>query len=64
LLDALDIKNRHRLVDPAGLLCMDDDDAITKAKVLAVQVGLDTPSSDPKRHIAVIDDAGSESFER
>ena len=57
-----DIKNVDRLVDPAGLSCINDDDAIAKAKELAVQVGLDTPSSDSKLHIAAINDAGGEIF--
>ena len=57
-----DIKNGHRIVDPAGLSCVDDNDAIAKARTLAVQARLDKSSSDPKRHIAVIDNAGSEIF--
>jgi len=55
-----DIKNGHRLVDAAGVLCIDDVDAILKAEALALRVGLDAPSFDPRRHIAVIDDTGGE----
>lgn len=55
-----DIKDGHRLVDPAGSECADDDDAIEKAKVLAIGVSLDKPEVDPKRHIAVINSDGTE----
>jgi hypothetical protein len=49
-----DIKDGHRLVDPAGSECESDDDAVEKAKVLAIGVSLDKPAVDPKRHIAVL----------
>ena len=55
-----DIKNGHRLVDPAGLSCADDTEAIAKAQMIALQIGQNKPSSDIKRHIAVIDDTGGE----
>ncbi len=50
-----DIKDGHRLVDPAGRECLDDKAAIEKAKVIAIQVSMDTPRIDPGRHIAVLD---------
>ena len=55
-----DIKNGHRLVDPSGMNLKTDDDAIARAKVLAIQVSLDTPLVDPKRHIAVLNQEGDE----
>ena len=55
-----DIKNGRRHVDPSGLACIDDNDAIAKAKVIALQVGLDVPSRDSTRHIVVLNDAGDE----
>jgi hypothetical protein len=55
-----DIKDGHTLVDPSGLDFKDDDDAIAKAEVIAIGVSLDKPAVDPKRHIAVINDAGRE----
>ena len=55
-----DIKDGHTLVDRSGLDFKDDDDAIAKAEVIAIGVSLDKPAVDPKRHIAVIDDAGQE----
>ena len=55
-----DIKNGHRLVDPSGMDFDSDDDAIARAKVFAIQVSLDTPKVDPKRHIAVLNQDGDE----
>jgi hypothetical protein len=55
-----DIKDGHTLVDRSGLDFKDDDDAIAKAEVIAIGVSLDKPAVDPKRHIAVINDAGRE----
>jgi hypothetical protein len=49
-----DIKDGHRLVDPSGFNCKNDDAAIEKARVLAIGVSLDKPAVDPKRHIAVL----------
>jgi hypothetical protein len=39
----------------AGLSCTDDDDAIAKAKALAVQVGLDTPGLTGVTHLVAFD---------
>lgn len=55
-----DIKNGHRLVDASGMNFANDEDAIARAKVLAIQVSLDTPKVDPKRHIAVLNQDGDE----
>jgi hypothetical protein len=52
-----DIKDGHRLVDPSGRDCKSDGDAIAAAEVIAVGVSLDAPAVDPKRHIAVLNDA-------
>jgi hypothetical protein len=52
-----DIKDGHRLVDPSGLSFKDNDDALAKAKVIAIGVSLDKPAVDPKRHIAVLNDS-------
>lgn len=49
-----DIKDGHRLVDPSGLDCKNDADAIEKAKVIAIGVSLDKPAVDPERHISVL----------
>ncbi len=50
-----DIKNGHRLIDPAGLVCTGDDDAVAKAKVIAAQIAQDTTSAEGQRNIAVMD---------
>ncbi len=57
-----DIKDGHRLVDPSGLDFKNDDEAIARAKVIAIGVSIDKPAVDPARHIAVIDDTGHEIF--
>jgi hypothetical protein len=57
-----DIKDGHRLVDPAGLDCNSDTEAIEKARVLAIGVSLDKPAVDPTRHIAVLNAARDEIF--
>jgi len=55
-----DIKNGHRLIDPAGMNFENDKAAIARAEVFAIQVSLDTPSVDPERYIAVLDGARDE----
>lgn len=57
-----DIKDGHRLVDPAGRNFKSDDEAIAWAKAFAIQVSLDTPKTDPKRHIAVLNQDRDEVF--
>ena len=53
-----DIKDGHTQVDPSGRDCESDKDAMETARVIAIGVSLDKPAVDPKRHIAVINDAG------
>jgi hypothetical protein len=48
-----DIKNGHRLIDPAGLDCRDDDDAMRSAKLIARRVSEDAHPAAP-RHISVL----------
>jgi hypothetical protein len=55
-----DIKDGHTLRDPSGRDCENDNDAMEKARVIAIGISLDKPAVDPKRHIAVINDAGQE----
>jgi hypothetical protein len=50
-----DIKDGHRLVDPAGSDCENDAAAIEKARVLAIGVSLDKSAVDPMRRISVLD---------
>jgi hypothetical protein len=58
-----DIKDGHGLVDPAGLECKNDSDAIERARVVAIGVSLDKPAVDPTRYISVINDARQEIFQ-
>jgi len=55
-----DIKDAHRLIDPSGLDCENDAEAIDRAKVIAIGVSLDKPEVDPERHIAIRNDAGQQ----
>jgi hypothetical protein len=48
-----DIKNGHRLIDPAGLDCRDDDEAIRSAEMIARRVADDAHPA-AARHISVL----------
>jgi hypothetical protein len=50
-----DIKNGHRLIDPSGLDCSGDDEAIANAKMIALQIAQDTSGAGGQRHIAILD---------
>jgi hypothetical protein len=50
-----DIKDGHRLVDPAGSNCKNDSAAMERARVMAIGVSLDKPAVDPTRRISVQD---------
>lgn len=47
-----DIKDGHRLIDPAGVECRDDDDAILKARMIASAIAEETHEG--ARKIAVL----------
>lgn len=53
-----DVEDGHRLFDPSGFVCDDDEDALAKARVLAINVALDKPDEDPERRIAIMRDDG------
>jgi len=55
-----DIKDGHSLIDPSGLICASDADAIGRARTLAIGVSLDKPLIDPERRITVRNEAGRE----
>lgn len=57
-----DIEEGHRLVYPSGRNFKDDLTAIECAKVIAIQVSMDTPRIDPTRCIAVLDANRKEIF--
>jgi hypothetical protein len=49
-----DIKNGHRLIDPEGLDCRDDQQAKDQAVVIARQIAADAPETSGGRKIAVL----------
>ena len=55
-----DVTNGHRLSDPTGFDCDDDDDAITQAAVFAIGVSLYRPGDGPDRRIAILNEDGRE----
>jgi hypothetical protein len=54
-----DVKKGHRLVDPAGFECVDDQEAIAKAILVARQIAMDAEASEG-RHVSVINSQGIE----
>jgi hypothetical protein len=58
-----DIKDGHRLLDPAGRECKNDTAAKDMAEALAIVVSIDTPAVDPMRYISVLNDARQEIFQ-
>ena len=48
-----DLTNGQRLVDPAGLDCKDDTEALDTARIIARQIGVAGPSS-PWRKLTVM----------
>jgi antirestriction protein ArdC len=58
-----DIKDGHRLVDPAGRECKNDTAAKEMGKALAIVVSVDMPAVDPTQYISVLNDARQEIFQ-
>ena len=54
-----DVKNGHRLVDPAGVDCKGDDAARRQGKAIADQIAVDVPKSQARR-VAVLNEQGCE----
>jgi hypothetical protein len=50
-----DVIDGHRLPDPAGLECRDDEEATAHARTIARQIATDAPTA-AQRHIVVIND--------
>ena len=57
-----DIKDGHRVIDPGGLICADDAEAIGRAKTLAIGMSLDRPMVGPERRVSIRNEAGQEIF--
>ena len=49
-----DIKNGHRLVDPSGLDCKSESEAMRSAAVIARQIATEAPPGQ-RRHVSVLD---------
>jgi hypothetical protein len=47
-----DVKNDHRLVDPAGLDCRNDQEAIAKAIFIAQTIAAETSETPGERQVA------------
>lgn len=58
-----DIKDGHRFVDPSGMTFRNDDDAIDRAKAVAIVVSIDQPRVDPTRYISVLNEFRIEIFQ-
>jgi hypothetical protein len=43
------------LIDPSGLDCRDDEDAMDQAVVIARQIAADAPETSAVRHVAILD---------
>ncbi|HEU0085298.1 MAG TPA: hypothetical protein VFQ87_20815 [Bradyrhizobium sp.] len=54
-----DVIDGHRLPDPAGLECRNDEEAAAHARMIARQIATDAPTSS-RRHIVVINDERQE----
>jgi hypothetical protein len=50
-----DVIDGHRLPDPAGLECRNDEEATAHARLIARQIATDAPTSSG-RHVVVIND--------
>lgn len=50
-----DVENGHRLIDPAGLDCRNDEDAFRKGTAIAQQIAQDAPNS-AGRHVEILNE--------
>jgi hypothetical protein len=53
-----EIVNGHRLPDPTGVDCVDEDEAVEHGKAIAARIAEDVPGNKLKRHVTVVDDSG------
>ncbi len=49
-----DLKDGRRLVDPTGLDCHDDEAALSKARLIAVEAAAGLPDTSSQRYVVVI----------
>lgn len=55
-----DLKDGRRLVDPCGVICADDNDAKSRAKILATEISQKERGRDTVEHVLVLDSSGDE----
>jgi uncharacterized protein DUF6894 len=55
-----DVVNGHRLADPAGLDCADQEHAKIQAQEIARQIAQEVPTSVQHRRVSVVDQQGRE----
>jgi hypothetical protein len=55
-----DVKNGHRLIDPSGVDCENDDHARRQAELIADQIAKDMPNRTANRSISVLNQDGRE----
>ena len=54
-----DVKNGHRLIDPLGLNCRDDEAAMEAARAIAAQIAADSSNSADRR-LAIVNELREE----
>jgi hypothetical protein len=57
-----ELTNGHRLPDPTGLECNSDQDARSKADLIARQIAKETGSNRNSRYVRVVDVEGAEIY--
>jgi hypothetical protein len=57
-----ELTNGHRLPDPTGLECNSDQDAKSKADLIARRIADETHSKSKGRYVRVVDDEGTEIY--
>jgi hypothetical protein len=57
-----ELTNGHRLPDPTGLECKGDQDAKSKADLIARRIADETGSNGNGRFVRVVDDDGSDIY--
>jgi hypothetical protein len=54
-----DVKNGHRLIDPSGVDCRDDREAIKNGIIIAKQIAADAPPTQ-SRHVEILNNEREE----
>jgi hypothetical protein len=59
---SLELTNGHRLPDPTGLDCNNDQEARSKADLIARRIADETGRNGNGRYVRVVDDEGAEIY--